>query len=87
MTMGSTPTGPSDTGSPADRPEASPWNVPNALTAFRCVLVPVFAWMLLSHPYETSWRIASTVLFAVAILTDSIDGHLARKYDIITKFG
>lgn len=87
MTMGSTPTGPSETGSPADRPEASPWNVPNALTAFRCVLVPVFAWMLLSHPYETSWRIASTVLFAVAILTDSIDGHLARKYDIITKFG
>ena len=90
--MGSTPpgpseTGPSDAGSSADRPESSPWNVPNALTAFRCVLVPVFAWMLLSHPYETNWRIASTVLFAVAILTDSIDGHLARKYDIITKFG
>ena len=85
--MGSTPPGPSDTGSPADRGETTPWNVPNALTAFRCVLVPVFAWILLSHPHETSWRIASTIVFAVAILTDSIDGHIARKYDIITKFG
>jgi CDP-diacylglycerol---glycerol-3-phosphate 3-phosphatidyltransferase len=67
--------------------ESSPWNVPNALTAFRCVLVPVFAWMLLAHPQETGWRIATTFIFALAILTDSIDGHLARKYDIVTKFG
>ena len=68
-------------------PESSPWNVPNALTAFRCVLVPVFAWMLLAHPQEVGWRIATAVVFALAILTDSIDGYLARKYDIVTKFG
>jgi CDP-diacylglycerol--glycerol-3-phosphate 3-phosphatidyltransferase len=73
--------------SPAERPESSPWNVPNALTAFRCVLVPVFAWMLLAHPDDPWWRVATTVVFVLAILTDSIDGHLARKYDIVTKFG
>ncbi len=50
-------------GSPAGRPaepvESSPWNVPNALTALRCVLVPVFAWMLLAHSDEPSWRIGA----------------------------
>jgi CDP-diacylglycerol--glycerol-3-phosphate 3-phosphatidyltransferase len=82
-------TGPTDpvVGPAAEPPESSPWNVPNALTAFRCVLVPVFAWMLLAHPDEPGWRFASTVVFAVAILTDSIDGYLARKHDIVTKFG
>lgn len=77
-------TAPSESSEPA---ESTPWNVPNALTAFRCVLVPVFAWMLLAHPDELGWRIATTVVFGLAILTDSIDGHLARKYDIVTKFG
>ncbi|MGO1973301.1 MAG: CDP-diacylglycerol--glycerol-3-phosphate 3-phosphatidyltransferase [Propionibacteriaceae bacterium] len=68
-------------------PETSPWNVPNVLTTLRLVLVPVFGWMLLAHPDEPWWRFATTLLFAVAILTDAIDGHLARKHDIITRFG
>lgn len=68
-------------------PETTPWNIPNALTAFRIVLVPVFAWMLLAHPDETGWRLMTTLVFTVAILTDSLDGHLARKNNIITKFG
>ena len=67
--------------------ETSPWNVPNALTAFRLVLVPVFAWMLLAHPDETGWRLATTLVFALAIGTDYLDGYLARKHNIVTKFG
>ena len=74
-------------GQPTEPTESSPWNVPNALTAFRCVLVPLFAWMLLAHPDDVGWRIGTAVVFALAILTDSIDGYLARKYDIVTKFG
>jgi CDP-diacylglycerol--glycerol-3-phosphate 3-phosphatidyltransferase len=80
----------SSTASPGQQPEpteSSPWNVPNALTAFRCVLVPVFAWMLLAHPDDVGWRIGTAVVFGIAILTDSIDGYLARKHDIVTKFG
>jgi CDP-diacylglycerol--glycerol-3-phosphate 3-phosphatidyltransferase len=68
-------------------PESSPWNVPNALTALRIVLVPVFAWMLLAHPDEAGWRVATAAVFLVAILTDSLDGHLARKHNLITRFG
>ena len=67
--------------------ESSPWNVPNALTVFRIVLVPVFAWVLLSHPHDVGWRIAAAVIFAVAIATDGVDGYLARKHDIVTTFG
>jgi CDP-diacylglycerol--glycerol-3-phosphate 3-phosphatidyltransferase len=65
----------------------SAWNIPNALTAFRLVLVPLFAIVLLSHPHQTGWRIASAVIFVLAIFTDFLDGRIARKYDIITTFG
>jgi CDP-diacylglycerol--glycerol-3-phosphate 3-phosphatidyltransferase len=61
--------------------------VPNALTALRIVLVPVFAWMLLAHPDEAGWRVATAAVFLVAILTDSLDGHLARKHNLVTRFG
>ena len=68
--------------------ETSPWNVPNALTAFRLVLVPVFAWMLLPHPDD-----AGLAAGHHARLRDrrsaptSLDGYLARKHNIVTKFG
>ncbi|WP_375431955.1 CDP-diacylglycerol--glycerol-3-phosphate 3-phosphatidyltransferase [uncultured Friedmanniella sp.] len=68
-------------------PETSPWNIPNALTALRIVLVPVFAWMLLAHADESGWRVGTAAVFLGAILTDSLDGHLARKYHLVTRFG
>jgi CDP-diacylglycerol---glycerol-3-phosphate 3-phosphatidyltransferase len=72
---------------PPAAPETSPWNVPNALTAFRIILVPVFAWMLLVHPDQPWWRLLTAVIFTVAILTDTLDGYLARKHNIVTRFG
>ena len=62
-------------------------NPANALTLLRLVLVPVFAWMLLSHPDDLGWRLASTVVFGLAIATDALDGRIARKYNLITDFG
>ena len=72
---------------PMAEPETSPWNVPNALTALRIVLVPVFGWMLLAHPDDVGWRVGTAAVFLGAILTDTLDGHLARKHNLITRLG
>ncbi len=67
---------------------ASNWNVPNALTTLRIVMVPFFAWALLvDGGQSTGWRWVAYGLFAVAMITDKIDGDLARKHDLVTNFG
>jgi CDP-diacylglycerol---glycerol-3-phosphate 3-phosphatidyltransferase len=73
--------------SPVPSVEASPWNLPNGLTAFRIVLVPLVAWMLLTHPSEPVWRVLTACVFTLAILTDTLDGYLARKHNLVTRFG
>ncbi|RLV48922.1 CDP-diacylglycerol--glycerol-3-phosphate 3-phosphatidyltransferase [Nocardioides mangrovicus] len=63
-------------------------NVPNALTTLRIVMVPFFGWALLVHDgHSTGWRWVAWVLFGLAMITDKIDGDLARKHDLITDFG
>lgn len=63
------------------------WNVPNVLTLLRIVLVPVFVLIFLIHPHSQAWRIAATVVFVLAIITDLLDGKIARKYHMVTNFG
>ena len=66
----------------------SNWNVPNALTTLRIVMVPFFGWALLHDGgQDLTWRWVAWALFAVAMLTDKIDGDLARKHDLVTDFG
>ncbi|REE99233.1 CDP-diacylglycerol--glycerol-3-phosphate 3-phosphatidyltransferase [Thermomonospora umbrina] len=72
---------------PAAGPEAPPsvYNVANLLTMLRMLLVPVFVWTLFMD--GTGWRVAAFVVFAVASVTDKIDGDLARRYGLVTDFG
>ncbi|ANS80532.1 CDP-diacylglycerol--glycerol-3-phosphate 3-phosphatidyltransferase [Serinicoccus hydrothermalis] len=66
----------------------SSWNLPNALTVLRILLVPLFGWLLLSGGGEdVGLRWWALVVFLVAIGTDWVDGHLARKHALITSFG
>lgn len=60
-------------------------NLPNKLTMFRVFLVPVFIiFMMAPIPYN---RILALIVFIVASLTDTADGYIARKYNLITDFG
>lgn len=69
--------------------EAKPsnWNVPNILTVVRIILVPIYVVLMFLGPEEFSWRLAATIVFTAAMLTDLADGHIARKYSLITDFG
>lgn len=68
-------------------PQPSNWNVPNALTVLRIVMVPIFVVVLFRHPDDSGWRLAATGVFTLAILTDLADGAIARRWNLITDFG
>lgn len=83
---GSVPPGPGV--GEGSRGRVSPWNAANAVTLLRLVLVPVFGWLLLHEGGETSgWRTAAAVVFAVAVVTDRVDGDLARRRGLVTDLG
>ena len=64
------------------------WNVPNALTALRIVMVPFFGWALLHDGgTDQTWRWVAWALFCIAMVTDKIDGDIARKHNLVTNFG
>ncbi len=66
----------------------SVWNLANALTAVRLVLVPVFGWLLLHEGGDdAAWRLAAFVAFATASVTDRFDGELARRRGLVTDVG
>jgi CDP-diacylglycerol--glycerol-3-phosphate 3-phosphatidyltransferase len=65
---------------------ASPVNVPNALSAARIALVPVLLWLLFAETSYDGSALAAT-LFAIASITDVIDGHLARTRGLVTEVG
>lgn len=84
------------TGAAAPRPGGAPprpatagvANLANALTLLRLLLVPVFV-VLLFHDggHQPGWRVAAWAAFAVASVTDRIDGELARRRNLVTDVG
>ena len=71
---------------PAPRP--TDWNLPNALTVLRFLLVPVYGVLLfLDGGSDPWWRFWAWVVFAVAAVTDWVDGKIARRRGEITNFG
>lgn len=57
-------------------------NLPNKLTMLRIILIPIFIVILMQ-----GYSIIAAVFFILAAATDALDGHLARKYNLITNFG
>jgi CDP-diacylglycerol--glycerol-3-phosphate 3-phosphatidyltransferase len=67
---------------------ASWGNIANIITVVRILLAPVFIWLLLADGGADGWlRYVAAALFVVAILTDSVDGILARDRNLVTDAG
>jgi len=63
-------------------------NIANGLTLLRLLLVPVFVLLLFAEDgHAHAWRIAACVTFAVATITDFVDGDLARSRGLVTDVG
>ncbi len=65
-------------------------NLPNKLTIFRIILIPFLLVFILFDfiPLDIQIRrYIATLIFIVASATDALDGHIARKYNLITNFG
>jgi CDP-diacylglycerol--glycerol-3-phosphate 3-phosphatidyltransferase len=63
-------------------------NLANTLTLLRLVLVPVFLLALFAGDgQEPGFRVVAFLIFAVACITDRLDGLLARNYGMATEFG
>src|SRR6266513_3940491 len=60
-------------------------HLPNALTVARLALIPVYAVLILSAAGGRSWPAA--IVFGVAGVTDQIDGFLARRWSVESRFG
>jgi len=62
--------------------KTSNWNVPNVLTSLRIIFVPVLAWLVLTERWW--WAFG---LFVALMITDKLDGDIARSRGLITDFG
>ena len=61
-------------------------NIPNTLTLIRVVMIPIFITILsLSHSYIG--HVLAALIFAIASITDYLDGFLARKWKVVSNFG
>ena len=69
------------------------FNVPNVLTTIRILLIPIFLWAIAGTGAWGDGGAARTerwwalVVFLLLMVTDQLDGYLARKYEVITDFG
>jgi CDP-diacylglycerol--glycerol-3-phosphate 3-phosphatidyltransferase len=73
---------------PPPEPAPSNWNLPNALTTLRILMVPFFGWALLvDDGQSTLWRCVAWALFVAAMITDKVDGDIARSRNLVTNFG
>ena len=70
-----------------DADEVPLWNIANILTMVRCAMVPLLVVLAVLYAESVPGRLVITAVFVVAMLTDLLDGYLARSRNLITDFG
>lgn len=69
------------------------FTIPNILTYIRLIAIPFFIWMMIASLVKGDsdpkgyYLFAGFVIFIFAEITDIVDGHIARKYNLITDIG
>lgn len=61
------------------------WSIPNILTSFRILLIPVF--LAVFYSAHENAHFYAALIFVLAAITDGLDGYIARKLEQHTKFG
>ena len=69
-------------------------NLPTKITFIRVILTPIIIYLILTHHeniqelgFKSSYTYWILTLFSVAIISDVLDGHLSRKFNLITRLG
>lgn len=62
-------------------------NLPNKLTVLRVIMIPFFVLFMLTDFAGAASKYIALAIFCVASFTDYLDGHLARKNNLVTNFG
>lgn len=62
------------------------WTIPNMLSLFRLVIIPVYVVIYLRADSPADYALAAAVL-AVSCLTDMVDGQIARRFNMISTVG
>ena len=62
-------------------------NLPNRLTLFRVLTIPFFVLFMEFEIFSDFDKYIAVTLFIIASITDALDGHIARKYNLVTNFG
>lgn len=62
-------------------------NLPNKITMLRIILIPFIIFFYLASSFVPGGKLVATILFVVAVLTDFLDGKIARSRNLITVLG
>ncbi len=60
--------------------------IPNVLTIGRILFIPLFI-LILTLGHSQGSHLLAAIIFAVASITDYLDGYLARKWNVVSNFG
>ena len=60
--------------------------IPNVLTIGRILFIPLFI-LILTFGHSQGSHLMAAIIFAVASITDYLDGYLARKWNVVSNFG
>ena len=65
------------------------FTIPNILTYIRFICLPFYLWMMIAYcmNHEFKYLLSGFIIFIFAEITDVVDGHIARKYNMISDIG